>query len=83
MPQPLIRRSGIAQCSHINIEEAHWIHSDSLAWKWTMFQLLASTYVTIGLALAKVLSLLASMLLWHSTPVLLVCTVLAGSVGAN
>ena len=29
----------------------------------------------------QVVSLLACMLLWHSTAVLLVCTVLAGSVG--
>ena len=31
----------------------------------------------------QVLSLLATMVLWHSTPILLVCTVLAGSVGAE
>lgn len=38
--------------------------------------------VAIGcFQVVAVLSLLASMLLWHSTPVLLVCTVLAGSVG--
>lgn len=34
-----------------------------------------------GTSLIEVLSLLATMILWHSTPILLLCTVLAGSVG--
>lgn len=38
--------------------------------------------VAIGcFQVVAVLSLLATMVLWHSTPILLVCTVLAGSVG--